>query len=301
MVKVFYSEKFFCEGFGVDTREKARDIAESLVDRPIENLELVAPVPATEEMYRMAHGARYSRALMTGKPYSVADQNGLGPWSRELSTSVAHSTGGVVAAVETAFTSRTNSGALASGLHHARLNFGAGFCTVNGLVIGARRALALGARRVLIVDFDAHCGGGTASLLKKGEGIEQIDVSVNSYDSYTSTSQARLWMTNGDDYLTTIQESLDSVSDPESIDVVLYNAGMDPHERCSTGGASGITTDVLRQRENMLFSWANFHNLPVAFVLAGGYSNRNLLREELVELHRMTLTSAATTHPSVTL
>lgn len=300
MIKIYYSDDYTCEGFGVDTREKARDIAKSLSTRPIEGINIVAPAPATQEQYAIAHGARYSRALMTGRPDSVADANGLGIWNRELSTSIASSTGGVIEAVRTAWTTRKHSGSLSSGLHHAKKNHGAGFCSINGLVVGARQALIEGARRVLIVDFDAHCGGGTASLLRKNEPIEQIDVSVNTYDSYTATAQAKLWITDGEHYLETINASLASVVDPTSFDVLIYNAGMDPHERCSTGGERGITSAVLQQRENILFAWASAHNIPVAFVLAGGYSGRNLTREELVDLHRFTL-SAATTHPLVTL
>jgi acetoin utilization deacetylase AcuC-like enzyme len=297
---IYYRPEYICEGFGVDTREKARDIAESLTTRPIEGITLVAPDAATAEHYALAHGVRYSRALMTGRPDSAADQNGLGIWSRELSTSIAYSTGGVIAAVREAWTNRIHTGSLSSGLHHAKKNHGAGFCSINGLVVSARQALIEGARRVLIVDFDAHCGGGTASLLRNNEPIEQIDVSVSSYDHYTSTAKAQLWMTDGEHYLETINTSLASVVDPTSIDVVIYNAGMDPHENCSTGGERGITSAVLQQRENILFSWANAHNLPVAFVLAGGYSGRNLSRAELVDLHRFTL-SAAATHPFVTL
>jgi acetoin utilization deacetylase AcuC-like enzyme len=300
MATIYYGPKYPCEGYGVDTREKARDIAESLTTRPIDGITLVAPEEAKVEHYLLVHGIRYSRALMTGRPDSAADQNGLGIWTPELATSIAYSTGGVIAAVRDAWTQRTHAGSLSSGLHHAKKNHGAGFCSINGLVVGARQALIEGARRVLIVDFDAHCGGGTASLLRKNEPIEQIDVSVSSYDRYPSTAQAQLWMTDGERYLETIQTALASVVDPTSIDVVIYNAGMDPHENCSTGGERGITSAVLQQRENMLFSWANTHNLPVAFVLAGGYSGRNLTRAELVDLHRFTL-SAAATHPFVTL
>jgi acetoin utilization deacetylase AcuC-like enzyme len=302
MATIYYSPEYICEGFGVDTREKARDIAESLTTRPIDGITLVAPEAATTEHYALAHGARYSGALMTGRPDSAADQNGLGIWSPELSTSIAYSTGGVIAAVREAWTQRTHAGSLSSGLHHAKKNHGAGFCSINGLVVSARQALIEGARRVLIVDFDAHCGGGTASLLRNNEPIEQIDVSVSSYDHYTSTAKAQLWMTDGEHYLETINTSLASVVNPTSIDVVIYNAGMDPHERCSTGGEKGITTQVLRQREQMVFSWANTHAIPVAFVLAGGYSGRNLSRAELVDLHRLTLEAAASlTQPFVTL
>jgi hypothetical protein len=42
---------------------------------------------------------------------------------------------------------------------------GAGFCTFNGLALAALAALDLGAKRVLVLDLDAHCGGGTHELL----------------------------------------------------------------------------------------------------------------------------------------
>jgi acetoin utilization deacetylase AcuC-like enzyme len=302
MTTVYYSEKYISEGFGVDTREKARDIAHSLTSRPIEGITLAEPEAATVQHYQLAHGPRYAQALMTGRPEAAADQNGLGIWTRDLATSVAFSTGGVIAAVREAWNLKRHTGSLSSGLHHAKKNFGAGFCTINALVVAARLAVQEGASRILIVDFDAHCGGGTASLLTNNDPIEQIDVSVSSYDSYTPSDTIKLWMADGATYLDSINTALSSVMDPSSIDVVIYNAGMDPHERCSTGGEKGITTQVLRQREQMVFSWANTHAIPVAFVLAGGYSGRNLTRGELVDLHRLTLEAAASlTHPFVTL
>ena len=75
---------------------------------------------------------------------------------------VLSSNGGAVAAGLAALEHGV-AGSLSSGLHHARREKGAGFCTFNGLVIAAREALTAGARSVLILDFDAHCGGGTRS------------------------------------------------------------------------------------------------------------------------------------------
>lgn len=292
-VSVNYSEKYFCEGYGVDTREKARDLAQSLLDNPIEGIVLREPRPVSEADFRLAHSAQYTKGIFSGTPECAADRNGLGPWSRELSTSILYSTGGVVDAAVEALCTGQNTGSLSSGLHHAKFNFGAGFCSANGLVIAAKVALNSVAQRVLIVDFDAHCGGGTASLIKGVKGVEQIDVSVSSYDMYDGVGNARLTMSSGVTYLDDIQQSLDSVVNPSEIDLVIYNAGMDPHERCSTGGAAGITTQVLRQREEMLFSWAKAAGVPVTFVLAGGYSGVRLSREELVGLHRLTLEAAA--------
>ncbi|HJQ12999.1 MAG TPA: hypothetical protein VJ840_18350, partial [Gemmatimonadaceae bacterium] len=76
-------------------------------------------------------------------------------------------------------------------------------------------------------------------------------------------------------------------------DLCIYNAGMDPHEDCSTGGLPGITTDVLAEREKIVFDWCAGRKLPIAFVLAGGYAGLKLDKASLVALHRLTLTEAS--------
>ena len=292
-VPVFYNEKFVCTDFVVDTRMKARDIAESFRTDPIEGITVLSPQPATQEQMELAHTSQYVKGILTGRPERAAANNGIGEWSRDLAESVRYSTGGFIEAAVIAYTKRTNAGSLSSGIHHAKKSHGAGFCTINSLIISARIALAMGAKRVVIIDFDAHCGGGTASLIQKGEGIEQYDVSVSGYDKYESTEYARLVMSNGKTYQQDIRAMLDSIPNPETIDLVLYNAGMDPHENCSTGGAQGITTFDLYQREKMTFHWASVNNIPVAFALAGGYSGSRLSRAELVDLHRLTIKAAA--------
>jgi acetoin utilization deacetylase AcuC-like enzyme len=90
-----------------------------------------------------------------------------------------------------------------------------------------------------------------------------------------------------------VQAALAQCSDPESIDLVIYNAGVDPHQDCTTGGLRGVTTEMLKERENIVFSWAKTHNIPVAFVFAGGYLSSKLDETTLVLLHRNTIEQAA--------
>ena len=90
-----------------------------------------------------------------------------------------------------------------------------------------------------------------------------------------------------------MQRELATIANPTDIDVLIYNAGVDPHENCSTGGAGGITTETLKARESMVFSWAAKHGVPVAFVFAGGYISASLNEAQLVELHRNTIAAAA--------
>jgi len=201
------------------------------------------------------------------------------------------SNGGAVAAALAALQSRDSAGSLSSGLHHARHDRGSGFCTFNGLVLAANAALEAGAGSVLILDLDAHCGGGTHSLIKDNPRIWQVDVSVDGFDSYTPSDRTTLTLVHSaDDYLPAIDRELRALErTAPGFDLCIYNAGMDPYEGSGIGGLSGIKPKILAQREMMVFEWALVRRIPVAFVLAGGYVGKNLSQQELVLLHRFTI------------
>ena len=184
-------------------------------------------------------------------------------------------------------------GALASGLHHARREHGAGFCTFNGLAIAAHTLLAEGVRRILIVDLDAHCGGGTHSLIEGVAGLRQLDIAVDAFDHYSPAAGNTLDLLDAaTDYLPTLRRRLAALGET-SFDLCLYNAGMDPHEDCPVGGLAGIDAALIAQRERIVFDWCRQRRLPVAFVLAGGYIGPGLGVDGLVGLHRLTLEAAA--------
>jgi acetoin utilization deacetylase AcuC-like enzyme len=207
---------------------------------------------------------------------------------------VCASNGGVIAAAIDGLCSRRVSGSLSSGLHHARRARGAGFCTFNGLVLAARAALDAGARTVLILDLDAHCGGGTHELIHGDERIWQMDVSVNAFDWYEPLGNNQLEVVHdASRYLSTIERNLTRLErEAPRFDICLYNAGMDPFGGCSIGGMEGVTQKVLRDREVAVFSWCRMRDVPIAFVVAGGYLGPELERAGLVALHRLTLETA---------
>jgi len=286
---------FFCNSLfndttiEFDTVRKAMLIVEQLDDRPIEGVEVRDARSATATELELVHDPAYVAAVRDGDPWDLAESNGIG-WDEGLFAAVCASTGGVRDAVLWAWRNQRHAGAGSSGLHHAKYDRGDGFCTFNGLVVAARAALADGAERVLIVDLDAHCGGGTASLIEHVDGIEQIDVSVSSFDWYAGRTDARLWYTDGSNYLNVVREALATVESPETVDVVLYNAGVDVHELA--GGVRNITAEVVRDRERLVFEWANRYGLPVAFVFAGGYSGFGLELDDVIGLHTLTIEAA---------
>ena len=292
-MNVDYSPDYVCSGYGFDTTRKAGWIAESLVRNPIDGVELVEPEPLTAAQVMAVHAPDYVRAIETGEPRALAESQ-IFAWDPGLWPMVLASNGGAVAAAVSAMENGVAAGSLSSGLHHARRDTGAGYCTFNGLVIAARAALAAGARSVLILDFDAHCGGGTASLIADEPRICQGDVSVDRYDSYTPTTRARLTVvTEPANYLDAIRAALHrALAESGPFDLCVYNAGMDPLEECGTGGLAGITSSMLAERERLVFEFGRTSHVPVAFVLAGGYTSTRLTEERLVELHRMTITAA---------
>ena len=284
-MKVFYSEKYGAAGINFDTFGKSRTVAELLSDPGIEILE---PAALTTKQVLRAHTFEYVDALKTGTPNHLATSQGLG-WTPALYETVRVSSGGVLQAANTALTTGGAAGSLSSGLHHARANRGQGFCTLNGLAITAL-VLADRGYRTLILDFDAHCGGGTAELIAGNPLISQVDVSVHTYDEYEAGKRTHLFITDSDSYMSTISRALEVASDGPTFDIVLYNAGMDVHEQA--GGVDGITTAIVEAREEETFRWLMDHNLPVAWVLAGGYSSGAFPVEKVAALHLLTAKAA---------
>lgn len=286
---IYYCAAYTAAAYGFDTTRKATWVAESLRERPIDGVRLVEPALLTEHQLHEAHAPAYVAAVRTGSPRHLAESNGF-PWDAEIWTAVRASNGGAVAAALHALGSREHAGSLSSGLHHARRDSGAGFCTFNGLALAARAAIDAGAQRVLILDLDAHVGDGTINIVGGWPEVMHIDISIAWSAPAADPARASFdSIRRADDYLPTLARRLESC---HGFDLCLYNAGMDPHEDSDIGGLEGMTAEIIAERERMVFEWAAGAGVPVAFVLAGGYTGPRLSRDALVHLHRLTLETA---------
>ena len=279
-LRVFYSEDY-AVGEGLETVTKSKLLAKMITDGKVSGVELVAPKLATEEELLLIHSPEYVEGVMSGELKNLA----AGVWSKKLLKSVLATTGGMRdATIEALRNGR--SGSFSSGLHHARADAGMGFCTFNGLALAALEALKK-VEEVGILDLDAHCGGGTANILKTNKRVRLADVSVCSYDSWTPTAKSRHFIQVVDkpkSYLATVGKALKSL---EGVEFLIYNAGMDTHEKA--GGMSGITLDVIKEREALVVEWARERNVPIVFALAGGYTWSGLTLKEVAELHLETV------------
>ena len=297
---VYYSPDYTLAGYAFDTTRKAALVAATLRDEPVEGVQMVEPEPLTEAQLSEVHDPAYVSAVRTGEPRHLAQSQGF-DWDPGLWQMVCATNGGAVAAALAALESGGAAGSLSSGLHHAKRDHGDGFCTFNGLALAARAALRAGAGRILIIDLDAHCGGGTAQLLGDDPRIHQLDVAVDAYDWYAAPQGWTLDLVDdAADYMPTVARRLRELQTAgESFDLVLYNAGMDPFEECRTGGLDGMTAKVLRRRDRYVFDWCRWQaKAPLAFVLAGGYATDEDGRAALTVLHRSTIEAAAAIYGS---
>ncbi len=98
------------------------------------------PSAACDEDLLRVHAPAYIRAIATGEPRALAESQKF-PWSPALAGAVRFTNGGCVAAAAAALEDGV-AGNLASGFHHAHEGHGEGFCTFNGLVVALERARA---------------------------------------------------------------------------------------------------------------------------------------------------------------
>jgi acetoin utilization deacetylase AcuC-like enzyme len=171
-------------------------------------------------------------------------------------------------------------------MHHASFGSGAGFCTFNGLVAAIQTARELGALRILVLDYDAHAGGGTWNIMQKlfDDNVVQVDVTVSPFDTWTPSGESRLDIVDSSDYREAIRTSLDYAASLEPFDFIIYNAGVDIRN-------SGVSENDLQAREVMVENFIG--STPAIFGLAGGYTWGRYNIDDVVAWHRLTISAWA--------
>ena len=163
----------------------------------------------------------------------------------------------------------------AGGSHHARADSGAGYCVFNDLAVAANRLIAEGdARRILIVDLDVHQGDGTALLTARRDDIFTLSLHADRNFPARKVSSSRdvpLADGIGDaEYLALLAEALPAALDDHAPDLILYQAGVDPH-RDDQLGRLALSDAGLDARDRYVMRQAMIRGVAVASTLGGGY------------------------------
>jgi acetoin utilization deacetylase AcuC-like enzyme len=215
-------------------------------------IHLVTPTPVSVEDLCLAHDPAYVEDVL-----ACRRANGFGTKDASVAASLPWTTGSLLSAARDARANGRVACSPTSGFHHARHASGGGFCTFNGLVVAARVLLRDGARRVGILDCDEHYGDGTDEILRRLHitGVEHFTAGAE----WSRPSQAEA-------FLAALPGIVRGMAD---CDVILYQAGADPHIDDPLGG--WLTDAQLRERDRLVFSTARDLGVPIAWNLAGGY------------------------------
>ncbi len=217
-------------------------------------LEIVKPEQATETDICLAHDEKYVHDIL-----SCNIKNGFSNKLPIVATSLPYTVGSMISASREAISNGLVAVAPCSGFHHAGYSKCSGYCTFNGLVITACVLRVEGlARKVGILDFDMHYGNGTDEIIEEMK-LDSWIVHYTAGGKYFDEKQAS-------EFIEQIQSIMECMAD---CDIILYQAGADPHIDDPLGG--WLTTEQLAERDWQVFSTAKRMNIPIAWNLAGGY------------------------------
>jgi len=235
--------------------------------------------PVSRDVLYAVHDRDYVDGVLDGKI-----ENGFGNYSKDVAATLPYTVGSMVAAAKQVLTEKDRRFNWAvsptSGFHHAGHDFGSGFCTFNGLMAAAVEAHRLGlAKRVLILDFDAHYGNGTEDIIRK-LGIDFV-TNVTATKSYKTANQL----------LRAAIETM-MVEEYGYYDLVLYQAGADAWVDDPLG--SGLLTfKQLGDRDVNVFTACAMRGSALVINLAGGYSkDEQGTIEPVLKIHRQTIRNA---------
>ncbi len=277
-MKVFYNPKMSTpsHGYSPSGSKPAAAVAD-WQSRGLD-VQIVDFKPVTENDLCLAHDPRFVKRVLTGK-----ESNGHGNTIKAVTDSCLWTCGSMVAASRQALIDGITCSP-SSGFHHSNFVQASCFCTFNGLIVAARKVIIEGrVKTVGIIDCDNHYGDGTQDIIDTLELHDEIKHWTFG-DQYTSRTF------NQTDLLENLARTIDGMAE-QGVELILYQAGADPHKNDPLGGL--MTTEEMRERDELVFDMCANLGIPVAYCHAGGYiveSDGSI--PQVLELHRNTAMEA---------
>jgi acetoin utilization deacetylase AcuC-like enzyme len=270
-IPVFYTPKQVAVTSSMSpSAGKPASVVASWQDRDLP-IRIVEPEPVTVDDFALALDRNFVEGVLTCRR-----ENGFNNRSAQVAASLPWTTGSMLSAARHVLAHGGVAAAPCSGFHHAQFDRPFGFCTFNGLMVTALK-LRAEARiaRIGILDCDQHFGDGTEALIERHNASGWI-VHVTADQDYPREPVP---------FLAALPKLVQRF---EGCDVVLYQAGADPHVNDPLGG---FLDDVqLARRDAIVFKGMRSLGLPVAWNLAGGYQTPLRL---VLDIHDRTMIECA--------
>jgi acetoin utilization deacetylase AcuC-like enzyme len=265
MIESCYSASYYVETKS-KSMTKLKAVAEALEAEQLSTL--IEPHAMDIGLLYQLHDPALVDAFLIGKK-PLASLQGF-PWSLALRDAVLAIHAGQLCAAKLAF--KTGIAAnIAQGFHHAGYEYGSGFCTFNGLALIAQQYPD---KKIFVLDCDQHGGNGTAEFTQRLPnlfnytifglrfGCRDFDRSIGVLIPPNTHSF--------EPYRAALLDGFAHVLDWQT-DLIIYQAGIDCHQDDPCGGSAWCTDEALIQRDQMVFEFAKKYQIPIMFVLAGGY------------------------------
>ena len=282
MLKACYSPRYYASTH-TNSMEKLTAVADSLAEQNI--AELVDPGIIDPEILKQLHEPSYVDAFVNGiKP--LASFQGFRNWNEQLRDAVLSVQAGQIEAAKIAWREGVAAN-IAQGFHHAVYEYGGSYCTFNGLALIAQH---FPDKKIFILDCDQHGGNGTAEFTLRLPNLFNFTIFGHRFGcaSYERSVTRLIDQNTGnyEQYVAAIEEGYRTAIE-WGADLIVYQAGMDCHKDDRFGSA-WITDEVMYDRDKLVFELAKKYELPIMFVLAGGYQRMY----HLVPLHVATFKAA---------
>jgi len=235
-------------------------------------IEVIEPAPVTVDELLRAHDQNFVEGILSCK-----EENGFGNKSPEVAASLVYTSGAMLSGARHALKTGLVAAAPCSGFHHAGPRRSEGYCTFNGLMVTAMALLQEGVKKVGILDFDMHYGNGTDDIIRE-KNLQHVIRHLTAGAHFTEANQVP-------EFFRMLPLFIGGFA---GCDVILYQAGADPHINDPYGG--WMTTEEMRIRDAMVFDGFKALKIPVVWNLAGGYqTERDGSIPKVLEIHDNTM------------
>ena len=175
------------------------------------------------------------------------------------------------------------------GSHHAKKDYGEGFCILNDIVIAIRNLQANKlVNRVWVIDVDAHKGDGTAALTYGDDSVRTLSIHMArgwplDSDMYKSgelnpsfiPSDIDIPVLSGEEdrYSEKLREGLNKIQSFSVPQLAVIVLGADPYEKDELPSTTGLKLSLpqMKERDLLIYEFFKTRKVPQAYLMAGGY------------------------------
>jgi acetoin utilization deacetylase AcuC-like enzyme len=232
-------------------------------------IEWITPAKISDKQILRAHAPEMLARLKIPQDFD-ADT----PFLENISNYARASAAAALDALKIARTGENVFGLMRPPGHHATREHSMGFCYLNNIAVAALEALATGAKKIAVFDFDVHHGNGTEDILFNCEGAAFF--SVHQFPAYPGTGEKNRGKNcfnypvapsaTREIYRATLARALADLK-KFSPEVIAVSAGFDAYARDPLAQGSLLAED---------FHWLGGElralNIPFFSLLEGGYS-----------------------------